>query len=91
LNGHVTVKHLPIYFHGPMARNLAKASQAPVIVALLVLMSLSLFGLAVAWWPEERAGAEVRELRNQAVPPSPASFGGDCFALPPDRPQPKWM
>lgn len=74
-----------------MALDSTKASLAPVIVALLALVSLGLFGFAVASWPEEEAGAEVRELRNQAAPPSPASFGGDCLTLPPDAPQPKWM
>jgi hypothetical protein len=32
-------------------------SLAPIIVALLVLVSVSLLGLAVAWWPEERTAA----------------------------------
>lgn len=54
-----------------------KASLAPVIVALVLLLSISLLGLVVALWPEERAAAAPVGSHDQAAPPRPGSFEGD--------------
>jgi hypothetical protein len=50
----------------------SKAGLAPIIVALLVLVSVGLLGLAVAWWPDDGAAAPARALRAQAAPPDPS-------------------
>jgi hypothetical protein len=68
----------------------AKASLAPILVAMAILASIGLLGLAVAWWPGEQP-AEAQELRNGAAPGNPSSFGGDGAALPRGGPQPKWI
>ena len=67
-----------------------KASLAPIIVALLVLVSVALLGLAVAWWPDDRPAASARAFRDQAAPPAPGSFDSDCLATSRNVPRPKW-
>lgn len=62
---------------------------APIIVALLVLVSVGLLGLAVAWWPDDRAAAAAPGF-VQAAPPDPSSFDGDCLASSRSVPRPKW-
>jgi hypothetical protein len=66
-----------------------RASLAPIVVALLAVMSVSLFGFAVVYWPEEPARARVESTVNIA----PQSFEGDSSFVTPvrERGRTRWM
>ena len=69
-----------------------KASLAPIVVALLMLVSLGLLGLIVGLWPKEVPAATPQYLRDQTASSSPGSLQGDCFTGPPRNGlQAKWM
>lgn len=72
-----------------MSKPETAASLAPILVAIAILASLGLLGLAVAWWPAEQAAA-AQELRDEAAAPGHSSFGGDS-EQPRVGPQPKWI
>lgn len=68
-----------------------KASLAPIVVAIVSIMSLSLLGFVVALWPEETRRAKARPV-NEAAAPAPQSFnGGSKFAPPREPGRMKWM
>ena len=68
-----------------------KARLAPIIVALLVLVSISLLGFIVASWPAEPPAA-APQVRGEAPPPDRHEVARDSLA-PPTRspPRAKWM
>ena len=75
---------------GPMSTQGMKATLAPIIVALLSLVSISLFGFAIAFWPEEPA----RTAPNPRGEPEAhtRSYEGSSFAPAPVRePRSKWI
>jgi hypothetical protein len=75
-----------------MRESVPKASLAPILVAILSLISLSLLGFVVALWPEEGPRPKTRPV-NEAAAPAPQSFnGGSQFALPSREPRQRtWM
>ncbi len=56
------------------------ASLAPIFVALLSLLSISLFGFAVAFWPQEpdAAASKTRDPVEARTP-----YEGSSFEAPP--------
>jgi hypothetical protein len=68
-----------------------KTTLAPIIVAMLVLVSVGMLGLAVVWWVNDPTAEAVRAFRDQATPADPSSCADDCFTPSRDVPKPKWM
>jgi hypothetical protein len=75
-----------------MSESGLKASLAPIVVAILSIVSLSLLGFVVALWPEEPPRSKTQPVDKGAAP-SPQSFnGGSQFAPPPRAPgRTKWI
>lgn len=69
------------------------ASLAPLYLALLLIVALSLFGFAVALWPEDPAPAAIQMGDRQSAPASRVFEGG--LELPPAPQAPRsrsnWM
>jgi hypothetical protein len=67
------------------------ASLAPIVVALMLLASVSLLGYVVAFWPGEPTGAPAQP-RDEPAPSALRSFEGSSFAPAPERrPRSQWM
>jgi hypothetical protein len=72
---------------GAMSESGPRASLAPIVVAILSIISLSLLGFVVALWPEEVPRPKTQPV-NEAAAPAPQSFnGGSQFAPPPREPR----
>ena len=63
-----------------------KASLAPIVVAILSIMSLSLLGIVVALWPDETPRPKTQPV-NEAAAPAPQSFNGGSPFMPPRAPR----
>lgn len=69
----------------------AKASLAPILVALLSAVSVSLLGFVVAFWPEEPARPRSPAVET-SVTAVPQSFdGGSDFVPLRERGRGRWM
>jgi hypothetical protein len=69
-----------------------RASLAPIVVALLSVVSVSLLGFVVAWWPEEPAAAAPQRVDEAATAERQSFDGGSRFApAPVKQPVMKWM
>jgi hypothetical protein len=66
-----------------------QASLAPIIVALLSLVSLSLLAFVIAFWPQEPA--QTPRTRDNAERAAPSSFEDGSFVpAPAKRRQTRW-
>jgi hypothetical protein len=73
-----------------MSASRDNASLAPILVALMLLVSISLLGFIVAFWPAETDAAAPRT--RDETPPEGHEVARDSFAPPPcRRPCSKWM
>ncbi len=63
------------------------ASLAPILVALLSLVSIALFGFAIAFWPQE-PGAAASRVRDEATARTP--YEGSSFEPPSPGERRKW-
>jgi len=74
-----------------MSASRNKANLAPIVVVLVLLVSISLLGFIVAFWPAEPAAAAPR-TRGDAAPPDRHEFARDSFAPSTrSRPRSRWM
>jgi hypothetical protein len=75
-----------------MSEATPRASLAPIVVALLSIVSVSLLGFVVALWPEEPRSAPARPQAVNAAPrPLPQSYEGGSLFIPEPRKHPgKW-
>jgi hypothetical protein len=74
-----------------MSAHRGTASLAPILVALMTLVSMSLLGFIVALWPAEPR-AEARPREESRAPAAQTFEGGSHYAPAPDRGlQSKWM
>ncbi len=75
-----------------MSNESFRASLAPIFVTLLSIGSVSLFGFAVAYWPQEPPRANGQGVES-SMSVTPQSFDGESGFLPPlrERGRSKWM
>ena len=66
----------------PVEKDTTKASLAPIIGALLLLIVVSLFGLAISVWPAEPA-APVPEPRTETERGISRAYDGSLVEPPP--------